>query len=163
MPTLSLAEDTLPESVRAQVHIPLKEVGSGTYRRFGLRVYRAILWAPEGKWDTAEPYALQLCYTRSVSKETLVDTVTDDIRGQNVTDDATLAAWQSTLNATLPEVEDGDTIIGLSMPKKPATIYYNGTKIASIEDQTFSRAFFDIWLGKTADEDMREGLLGNDK
>ncbi len=70
------------------------KVGSGTYRKFGFSVYRATLWAPDGKWDPAKPYALELHYTRSVSKDTLVDTVADDIRDQNVADEATLVNWE---------------------------------------------------------------------
>ncbi|MGE3622945.1 MAG: hypothetical protein AB7H77_03590, partial [Bdellovibrionales bacterium] len=93
MPVRAQTEDILPPAVRARIKTPLDEVGSGTYRRFGFSVYRASLWAPEGEWNAGKPYALALRYTRSVSKETLVDTVTDNIRDQKVTDEATLARW----------------------------------------------------------------------
>jgi hypothetical protein len=33
-------------------------------------------------------------------------------------------------------------------------------KIASIDDQAFSDAFFAVWLGKHADETLRKKLLG---
>ena len=154
------AQDTLPQSARAQLHTPLATVGSGTYRRFGLSVYHATLWAPDGVWDAAKPYALELHYTRSVSKETLVDTVTDDIHDQNVADEVTLARWGKVLNAVLPNVVDGDTITGLAIPGKESQLFYNGRKIASIDDQAFSHAFFDVWLGETADEGLRNKLLG---
>jgi hypothetical protein len=161
LPAVAKADDnTLPDSVRAHLHTPLARVGSGTYRRLGFSVYRATLWAPDGMWDAAKPYALQLRYARDVSRQTLVDTVTGDIRDQNVADDATLARWRGILDATLPDVEDGDVIIGLAIPGKKSLLFHNGTKIASIGDRAFSHAFFNIWLGKNADEDLRDKLLG---
>jgi hypothetical protein len=160
LPAALRAEDALPEPVRAQSHAPLAEVGSGTYRRFGFSVYRATLWAPNGVWDAAKPYALELHYTRSVDKETMVDIVSGDIRDENVADDDTLARWEKILNATLPDVEDGDKLIGISLPGKESQLFYNEKKIAGIGDQAFSRAFFNIWLGETADEKLRNELLG---
>jgi len=162
MPTGAWAE-ALPEAVSAQSPTPLTEVGNGTYRKFGFSVYNATLWAPEGVWSADKSYALQLHYTRSVSKETMIDTVMDDIRDQNVADDATLARWGKTLSATLPAIEDGDTIIGLAIPGKKSTLFYNGKKLASIDDQVFSKAFFNIWLGDNADEGLRENLLASAK
>ena len=154
------SENTLPESVRAQVHVPLKQVGEGNYRKLGFKIYHVSLWAPEGIWDNSKPYALELEYARSLSKETLVDAVMDDIRDQGIADDKTLALWQDVLNASLPAVEENDAIIGLAIPGKKSLLFYNGKAITSIDDQTFSQAFFNIWLGQTANESLRKKLLG---
>jgi len=157
------AKDVLPPALQAHVGAPLSKVGSGTYHRFGFRVYVASLWAKDGKWNPDKPYALLLRYTRSVSKDTIVDTVTDDIRDQNIADDATLTRWQGVLNQDLPAVEDGDTLVGLCQPGKHSLLFYNGKQIASIDDAALSKAFFNIWLGQTADEDMRASLLGQSR
>jgi hypothetical protein len=164
MPTIPYAETVkdngLPENVRTQVHVPLKQVGEGNYRKFGFKIYHATLWAPDGAWDATKPYALKLEYARSLSKDTLLDAVMDDIREENVTDDKTLARWHDVLNASLPAVEEDDTIIGLAVPGKKSLLFYNGKNIASIEDKALSNAFFNIWLGATANENLRKKLLG---
>jgi hypothetical protein len=119
------------------------------------------LWAPEGNWNKAKPYALQLFYTHNLSKDTVVDNVLDNIRDENVADDKKLNEWKTVLNNTLPALQDGDTLVGISLPGQKSQLFYNGTKIASIDDPALSKAFFDIWLGDTADSDLREKLLNN--
>ena len=61
----------LPENVQLRSSLPLQEVGQGTYRRFGFRIYTITLWAPEGVWDPSKPYAIELHYARSLSRETM--------------------------------------------------------------------------------------------
>ena len=153
-------EIPLPESVSAQMDTAPAKVGHGTYRKLGFRIYDATLWAVQNKWDAAKPYALQLSYTRDLSKETLVDTVMDDITDQGVADEATRTRWKEVLNASLRDVKEGDALVGLALPGKKTLLFYNGVNIASIEEQAFSDAFFGIWLGERADEALRSKLLG---
>jgi len=155
------ASDALPPTIIAQVHLPLEKVGSGIYRKFGFSIYRATLWAPGGTWGADRPYALELHYLRSLSQDTLVDAVVDSIEDQNITDASTLASWKTELTQTLPAVEDGDVIVGLTVPGKKSLLFFNGKQVASIEDQAFSKAFFNIWLGDDADQDLRAKLLGS--
>jgi hypothetical protein len=166
LPASARADDppaSLPLAVQHYFNAPPAEIGNGTYRKFGFRVYNASLWSRDRNWDPAKPYALKLHYTRGVSKETLVDTVIDDIRDQNVADDATLARWENMLKQDLPEVQEDDELIGLCMPGKSSLLFYNGKQIASIDDQNLSRAFFNIWLGDGADDDLKAKLLGKDQ
>jgi hypothetical protein len=150
----------LPPAVLAQVHLPLKLVGEGNYRKFGFKIYHASLWAPDGIWSPDKPYVLKVQYARGLSKNTLVDGVMDDIHEENVADDATLDRWHNALNMYMPAVEEDDTIIGASVPGRAAVFFYNGKKLAGIEDKAFGEAFFNIWLGNTADEDLHKKLLG---
>jgi len=158
-PASSHADEVLPAIVQTQSHAILKPVGTGTYRKFAFTIYYATLWAPDGQWSAAKPYALQLRYARSLSKDTLDDTVMDDIRDQKVADEPTFARWSATIEKALPAVEDGDVLIGLSVPGKKSILYFNGAPIATIDDAALSRAFFNIWLGAGADEDLRNALL----
>jgi hypothetical protein len=154
------ADTPLPEPVRVVLPTPVAAVGSGTYRKFGFSVYTATLWAPGGTWDAHKPYALALRYNRDVSKDTLVDTVMDDITDQNVADTNTLAEWRKILTAALPDVSDGDIIIGTAVPGKKSQLFYNGKQVAAIENETLSKAFFNVWLGDQADPTLRAKLLG---
>jgi hypothetical protein len=159
-PATSYASDNLPGIVQAQLHAPLNEVGSGTYRKLGFTIYHITLWAPDGKWDATKPYALQLRYTRSLSKETLANSTIDNIRDENVADDATLARWTAGIKKTMPAVEDGDVMIGVVSPGEPTILYLNGAEIAKTKDEALAHAFFNIWLGDGADEDLKNALLG---
>ncbi len=154
------AASGLPPEVIKVVGHGMAPVGSGTYRKFGFSVYHATLWAPNGQFDATKPYALQITYTRSVSQDTMIDTVMDDIRSQNVADDATLADWEKTLTSAMPDVDEGDTLIGVAIPGKKSLLFFNGNVSGSISDQTFSKAFFNIWLGDNADANLRNKLLG---
>ena len=151
----------LPASVNTATGTSFDEIGHSDYRKFGFLIYDISLWATQKAWEPTKPYALQLVYARSLSKETLVDAVMDDISDQDVADDVTLARWRTVLNASLRAVNAGDTLIGLALPGKKTLLFYNGNEIASIKDQGLSHAFFGIWLGQKADEDLRSELLGN--
>jgi hypothetical protein len=163
VPPAAYADDNLPAFVQARSRTTLQEVGQGTYRKFGFTIYRATLWAPNCAWDAAKPYALQLRYARSLSQETIADSTIDNIRDENVTDDVTLASWSADIKKIMPAVEDGDVMIGLAIPGAETILYFNGGEIAKIKDEKFSRAFFNIWLGDEADEDLRRSLLNAEK
>jgi len=160
MQALAFAEDGLPASVQARAGTPLQRVGEGTYRKFGFSIYHAVLWAPDGRWNPDRPYALMLHYLRSLSKDTLADSIVDDIRDQNATDEETMTRWTAGIKKMMPEVEDGDVMTGLIVPNKESLLFLNGIQIAKIEDNALSKAFFNIWLGKDADEDLKHELLG---
>ncbi len=159
-PMNAYAENSLPPVVQAKAHAPLSPVGHGTYRKFGFTIYHATLWAPQGVWDARKPHAIELHYARGLSKDTVADSVVDDIRDQKATDDDTFAKWEAKMRDAIPAVKDGDTMIALAVPGKGAELYFNGTQIADIHDEAFSRAFFNIWLGEDADESLRSKLLG---
>ncbi len=153
----------LPASVTKNAGEALEPVGTGRYRKLGFSIYQATLWAPGGEWDPERPYVLQLHYLRGLSKDTVVDTVTDNIREQDVADEETMRRWEKILAESLPAVEDGDELVGITVPGKPSRLFYNGSQIASIADPQLSQAFFDIWLGPKADTKMQRDLLGQNR
>ncbi|HAX92155.1 MAG TPA: hypothetical protein DCY07_08135, partial [Rhodospirillaceae bacterium] len=106
----------LPTTVSDLTPVPLVKVGQGTFRKLGFRVYDATLWASQNTWDTSPPYALQLFYSRDISKDTLIDTVMGDIEDQNVANEETRVRWKSVLDAALSDVNEGDVLVGLALP-----------------------------------------------
>ncbi len=150
----------LPAAISKQVALPLEKVGEGTYRKFGFAIYQATLWAPGGEYNEDKPYALQLHYARSLSKETMSDAVIDDIKDQDVADAATFQRWQGILRNTLPAVEDGDEIVALSIPGKNSVIYFNGQELIKIREPALSEAFFGIWFGPKANKTLYSQLTG---
>jgi hypothetical protein len=149
----------LPSQIKQVIGVPVQPLGQTKYSKLGFSIYEAILFTPNKSWEPNQPYALQLIYKRSLSRDTLVKGIMDGIREQNVVDEATLTQWQDDMNKALPDVASDDSITGVAMPGREAGLYYNNKPIMQIKDSRLSKAFFDVWLGKTADEDMRKELL----
>jgi len=156
----SYAQDQLSINIEGQADPPLEIVGDGIYRKFGFSIYHATLWAPDGVWDSNKPYALELRYMRDLSKDTLVDSIIDNVRDQDIASDEKLELWEADLNKYIPPVEEDDIMIGVSEPDGGATFYFNGKVVSKINDTVFARAFFNIWFGKNADKDLQAELLG---
>ncbi|WP_331851900.1 chalcone isomerase family protein [Polynucleobacter necessarius] len=69
--------------------------------------------------------------------------------------------WGKELASFLPNVEPGQNITAIYLPKQGTTFYYDGKAIAQIPGADFSKAFFGIWLDpKTSAPKLREQLLG---
>lgn len=65
------------------------------------------------------------------------------------------------LKRITPDVNDGDSITGVNLPRRPVRFYKNGTPIGTIEDPEFARAFFAIWFDpRTSEPVLRRQLLG---
>lgn len=156
-PTLAI-ENNQP-NLQTLLKERLKPMGNKIYRKFGFKVYLVTLWSQNGEWNAQTPHALVIMYKRSLSKETLVENVMDDL-GQEMQDPRTLDHWKSILEAILTDVEDGDTITSLYEPgQTKSKLYLNDKTILQTDDKAFINAFFNIWLGPHADEDMRSALL----
>lgn len=141
-------------------------LGSGDLRFLGFRIYHATLWAQQRPFQPERPFALELRYQRSISRERLVDTSIDEIRRirGSAVDAATLARWESTLRSAFIDVAEGDQLIGVYLPERGMRLYSADKLLADIDDLALARAFFDIWLAPaTRDQGLRRQLLGQDQ
>jgi len=138
-------------------------IGSGELRWFGLRIYQAALWSETQPFDPSAPFALQLTYYRSISRERLVRTSMDEIRrlGTGPRDPALLAHWEALLRGAFVDVEEGDQLIGVNVPGHGMRLYDQRKLVADIADPRLAQAFFSIWLHEDSrDRDLRRQLLG---
>ncbi|MDF0733625.1 chalcone isomerase family protein [Pseudomonas entomophila] len=138
-------------------------VGSGEFTWFGLRVYHARLWSPVAPPDWGQPFALELTYHRTLSRDTLVKASLDEMRrlGGEALAPSTLARWGGLLDGAFVDVRPGMRITGLYLPGRGCRFYVNGQLQRSIDDAAFSRAFFAIWLDRRArDPQLRQHLMG---
>lgn len=138
-------------------------LGGGDMTFFGLRIYRATLWSASRPFDAAQPFALQLSYYRSISRQRLVSTSIDEIRrlGRTPIPAATLARWETLLSSALVDVNQGDELIGVYQPGRGMQLYDRQRLLAELEDDALARAFFDIWLNPDSrDQKLRQHLLG---
>jgi hypothetical protein len=65
------------------------------------------------------------------------------------------------LKKILPDVDAGDFLTGVNVPKLGVRFYQNGQPIGAIDDLEFAQAFFGIWLDpRTSEPVLRKQLLG---
>ena len=141
-------------------------LGAGEMRYFGLSLYKATLWSSAQAREVAtlsQPFALQLNYTRSISRQALVEASLKEIR-RLVAPAPTaeqLARWQNEMLQAFVDVDKGDQITGVYVPEQGARFYVGDTLQHEINDPEFARAFFSIWLSPHSQSpSLRAQLLG---
>lgn len=136
-------------------------VGRGVLSYAFWDVYEATLFAPDGVWNSNQPFALSIHYFRVIKGKDIADRSVQEIRQQGFTDEVTLAAWHAQMKAIFPDVKNGTVLTAVYAPGKH-TAFYNGTTvIGAIKGDDFGNAFFGIWLAeKTSEPTLRRALLG---
>ncbi|MCW9059500.1 MAG: chalcone isomerase family protein [Gammaproteobacteria bacterium] len=147
----------------AGVPVPFEpvQVGQGTLRYLGLRIYDATLWAPPAGWHVNGPYALELTYARRIAGARLAASTVEEIHRQYPLSATQRQAWEQRLQAVFPDVEPGDRLAAIRIPGQGIAFHASGRSLGRIEDEWFADAFFGIWLGTdTRKPDLRARLLG---
>ncbi len=140
-----------------------KVLGSGDLTWFGLRIYTAKLWSEQQPFNANTPFALELTYHRSISRQQFVETSVDEIKrlfGKQYSAEQ-LKRWEGEMNRAFSDVKEGDQLIGVFLPEQGARFYNRKQLLADIRDPEFAKAFFAIWFDeRTKDRGLREQLLG---
>lgn len=137
--------------------------GSGDFTWFGLRLYTARLWTTGGAPDWQQPFALELRYHRSLSRDTLVQASVDEIRRLNAgtVPARQLEDWARAMHQVFVDVQPGTRITGVYLPRQGCRFYVDGKLSGEVPDPAFARAFLGIWLDPRArDPQLRQRLLG---
>jgi hypothetical protein len=139
--------------------------GHGRMRYFGLLIYDARLWLPEGRVGGADwaerRLALELIYARSLVGRQIAERSLEEMRrsGPIAADDG--ERWLAAMTRAFPDVGSGDRITGLYEPQAAARFFFNGQPRGEVREAEFARRFFAIWLGEQSSEPrLRAGLLG---
>ena len=159
LPGPAIADSAL-STVARHIANPQK-VGEAVLKYLFWDVYRVELFATPAGWRPDAPFALTLNYLRDLAGADIVDRTISEMRGQGFSDEKTLAKWRTRLLAIFPDVSKGTRLTGVRASDGKTIFYRNGTKIGEINDPSFTRPFFDIWLGeKTSVPALRRALLG---
>lgn len=160
---LTFAPQARADQVTAASYVPRAElVGKARYRYLVWNVFDAHLFAPGGKYDPSKPFALTLTYLRDLKGSEIAKYSVDEIRAQGFTDESRLSLWQDEMARIFPDVGRNSQITGVRDKDGNAIFYSGGRRIGALNDPQFSRAFFDIWLGKRAsDPSFRRSLTGS--
>lgn len=140
-----------------------QRLGEGDFTWFGLRLYTARLWTAGPVQDWNHPFALELLYHRSISRETLVQASLEEMQrlGPDSVTAQSVEAWTQAMQAAFVDVRPGMRITGLYLPGKGCRFYVDGKLSHEVADPVFARAFFAIWLDPRArDPQLRQRLLG---
>ncbi len=136
--------------------------GEAVMRFFGLKVYDIRLWTAAKPHDHGDVFALELVYDLGLKGREIAKRSIDEMRKQGFQDEAKLNEWNQAMVGVFPDVKQGDTLVGVSVPGKGARFYAKDKFIAEIPDPAFAKAFFDIWLSpKTSEPALRARLIGS--
>jgi hypothetical protein len=154
---IALLGASLPGWAAIDPALGLTRWGSGEFRRFGVLVYEATLWA--GDDPLRPPLALQLTYRRSIAGATIAQASVSEMRHLGGADGATLARWEALMGGLFPDVQAGDVIVG-EYRDDGARFFHNSRWLGAVDDPAFARAFFAIWLDpRTRAPALRAALL----
>jgi hypothetical protein len=141
--------------------------GSGEMRVFGFSIYRAQFWSPRlmagQSLDFDAPFALELTYSRAVSRDDLVEASLKEIRrlSSNAVNSELMASWEREMQLAFVDVHAGDRITGVYLPGEGVRFYVGETLRHVVRDERFAKAFFAIWLDpRTRNPELRAQLLG---
>lgn len=147
-------------AVAAESFKSLPKVGNHSFAWMFWDVYDITLYAADGEYDLAKPYALELKYKMKLEGEDIADRSVEEMRMQDAASEVKLAKWHTQMKDIFPNVEDGDVLVGYANADGATVFYYNDKEIGAVRDSEFTRAFFDIWLSeKTTEPKMRKKLL----
>ena len=137
---------------------PAKLQGSGKLSWWGLHIYDAAFY--RGSNANSPEFALDIRYQKSFSGTALVKSTIEEMRKLGVPD-AQTQTWGKQLGTFFPNIESGQNLTAIYLPKQGTTFYFEGKPLAQIPGADFSKAFFGIWLDpKTSSTKLREQLLG---
>ena len=149
----------LPAPVQSQAP-GIRPLGRGRHTVWGIRVYDATLWVVGYRFIPAEPHALDVEASKSVSADALVKASMDEMSRLKLGDAAQLAAWRQELKRLMPSVRPGDQVVVFCPKESKTLMYYNGRSQGEVDDATLCAAIMDVWLHPASQsQEMRKSLL----
>jgi hypothetical protein len=156
---------TSPAYIEAE--IPQSRLaGSGTFRYFGISIYKAKMWVGSRGYraavSDAEKFALELCYQRAFDGKKIAAASIDQIKKLQRGTASQHVQWQAKLEQLFPNVQSGSCITGIYLPQQGARFYLNSQLLGEVSDAEFGTAFFAIWLDpRTTEPSLRTALLAH--
>lgn len=123
-----------------------RTVGQAPYRFFGITLFQAELFAPNGDFSWRRPFALTLTYERSARRATIVNRSIAEMSRRGAGSAEQLSPLRAQLERCFPDVQRGDRVTGVSTSPDAARFYVNGVRRCTVEWPNFRRHFFGIWL-----------------
>ena len=137
---------------------PARLQGSGRLTWWGLHLYDASFY--RGANPVSGEFAMDLRYQKSFSGHSIANRTVDEMKKIGVPE-VQAVSWGKQLATFLPNVEPGQSLTAIYLPKQGTIFFHDGKQIAQIPGVDFPKAFFGIWLDpKTSAPKLRTELLG---
>ncbi len=134
-----------------------ESLGQGRMTYWGFTLYDAKLFASK---DPKGGIALDIQYLRKFESKDLTKQTLDELKNLGISD-TQRAEWAEPLARAFKTVQVGDSITAIRKPQGGTQFFYNGQFVSEISGESFSEAFFGIWLHpKTSALQLRKVLLG---
>ncbi|TAL58118.1 MAG: chalcone isomerase [Bacteroidetes bacterium] len=143
--------------------------GGGTREKYWMDMYVGALYLPAKSKDAPaivsanNSMGIRLCIVSGlITSEKMTEAVKEGFRksteGKQDAYKDKIAQFQKAFSEA---IKKGD-VFDIAYADETISIYKNNTLKAEIRGLDFKKAVFGIWLGKEpADEDLKEGMLGN--
>ena len=136
----------------------VKLQGSGRLNWWGFHLYDAFFYRASN--PSSSEFALDVRYQKSFKGISIANSSAEEMKKIGVPE-TQANLWGKELAAILPNIEPGDSLTAIYLPKQGTVFYYDGKPIGQIPGTEFSKAFFGIWLdSKTSVPKLRTELLG---
>lgn len=124
-------------------------------------IYEATLYAPKGRYDPAQPFALSIEYFHEIDGKDIADKSVQEMRKQGFGDEIKLATWNAQLKTIFPDVKNGTVLSAVYIPGRQTNFFNGDQAIGAIKGDDFGTLFFGIWLNEhTSAPELRRALLG---
>jgi hypothetical protein len=154
---VTLASNDHNQSLVAKNMSQVESLGQGRLTYWGFTLYDAKLFASK---EPKGGIALDIQYLRKFESKALVKQTLDEFKNLGMSD-TQRAEWADPLAKAFKTVQAGDSITAIKKPQGSTQFFYNGQFVSEISGESFSQAFFGIWLHpKTSAPQLRKVLLG---
>jgi hypothetical protein len=155
---LASASNEHNQSLVAKNISQAEALGQGRLTYWGFTLYDARLYASK---EPKGGIALDIQYLRKFEAKDLAKQTLDELKKLGVSD-TQRAEWADPLTKAFKTVQVGDSITAIKKPQGSTHFFYNGQFVSEISGESFSQAFFGIWLHpKTSVPQLRKSLLGH--
>jgi hypothetical protein len=154
---MTMASSDHNQSLVAKNMSQVESLGQGRLTYWGFTLYDAKLFASK---EPKGGIALDIQYLRKFESKALVKQTLDEFKNLGMSD-TQRAEWADPLAKAFKTVQAGDSITAIKKPQGSTQFFYNGQFVSEISGESFSQAFFGIWLHpKTSAPQLRKVLLG---
>ena len=154
---MTMASSDHNQSLVAKNMSQVESLGQGRLTYWGFTLYDAKLFASK---EPKGGIALDIQYLRKFESKALVKQTLDEFKNLGMSD-TQRAEWADPLAKAFKTVPAGDSITAIKKPQGSTQFFYNGQFVSEISGESFSQAFFGIWLHpKTSAPQLRKVLLG---
>ena len=154
---MTMASNNHNQSLVAKNMTQVEGLGQGRMTYWGFTLYDAKLFASK---EPKGGIALDIQYLRKFEAKALVKQTLEELKNLGVSE-TQRAEWADPLAKAFKTVQPGDSITAIRKPQGSTQFFYNGQFVSEIPGESFSQAFFGIWLHpKTSAPQLRKVLLG---